>query len=245
MAWGESFRPNAFRANISPRAGDSMDLEILRDAGNGRIKVVLWNRGDLVTSFHPRAETEAGELLEHLERNTVQQDQKVRRALEQIRELRGEGGEFQENTITRREWAVRREMDARDEEDKFYELDVRIIFSEPEGTPTGWDHWEQALGYFLQYDDLNMFVEDTDYWHCRMDFLLTGTRFEFDLDGLNPEAEAPELTGEAIRYVALEGRGGSLTTLTDADSTVSRVKFRISLPDTGEARRVLRHIREG
>lgn len=244
MAWGESFRPNAFRSTIGPRAGDSMDLEILRDAGNGRVKAVLWNRGDLVVSFHPRAETEAYELLEHLERNTIQQDQKVRRALEQIRELRGEGGELQENTITRLEWTVRREMGARDEEDEFYEFDVRITFSEPEGTPTGWDHWEDALDYFLQYDDLNMFMEDTDYWHCRTDFLLTGTGFDFDLDGLDPEADEPTLSGEAIRYAAREGMGGSLTTLTDADSIVSRVKFRMEFENPGKVRPVLRNLRE-
>ena len=243
MTWGESFRPNAFRAGIGPNAGNSMDLEIMREAESGRTKLVLWNRGDLVTSFHPRAEPEARELLEHLELNAVRQDQRVRQALEQIRELRRGNGPVQESAITKREWTIRREMDAKDEEDNEVELDVRITFSEPEGKITSWDLWENALDYFLQYDDLNTFLDDTDAWHSRTDFLLTGTKFDFDLDEPSPETESPALSGKAVRYVAVESRGGDLTTLTDEENIVSQVKFRMEFDSSEETRRVLRHIR--
>lgn len=243
LDWGESFRPNAFRAAIGPRRGEAMDLEVLRDAGSGRVKMVLWNHGEPVASFHPRAETGAEELLERLERSAVTKGEKVRRALEQIRELRAGTGEE-----ASRPWVLWRTVDARDESEDGTgdcRLETEIHLTDPEGAPVDWDFWESALDYFLQYDDLNTFVGDTDCWHSRVDHLLTGTAFEFDLDELDPEAERPELSGRAARYVAVESRGREYHTYRDEDQIVSQIGFRMHFADAAAARPVLRCIKEG
>ena len=245
LDWEESFRPSAFRAGIDNTATAQMDLEILRDVTNGRVKLVLRDRGNLVASFHPKRQDQMGELLEELHRNTVRKSEKVRKALERITALLTEDGQPPpEATTTKRTYIIWREITARDEDDHEVDLETEIHFWDAQGSAVNWDFWEEALDYFLQYDTLNELMQDGDYWHSRVDFLLTGTAFKFDLEALDPEAPRLALEGEAIRYVATESMGGDLNTMTDQDSIVSRVKFRIHFVDTEKARPVLSHIKD-
>ena len=109
-------------------------------------------------------------------------------------------------------------MSALDEnESEDIELEVKIHFKEPQGNEVDWEFWVDALDSFLEYDNLNDFVQDTDYWHSQTDFLLTGSAFRFNLDRVDLRAPNVILDGEAIRYVDQKIMGGNLITLTDED----------------------------
>ena len=159
----------------------------------------------------------------------------------QLKKLRIE--KAKETTITSPRRTIERTMHALDEnESEDIELEVKIHFKEPQGNEVDWEFWVDALDSFLEYDNLNDFVQDTDYWHSRTDFLLTGSAFRFNLDRVDLRAPNVILDGEAIRYVDQKIMGGNLITLTDEDSIVSRVKFEMWFSDRDRAQRVLAYV---
>ena len=159
----------------------------------------------------------------------------------QLKKLRIE--KAKETTITSPRRTIERTMSALDEnESEDIELEVKIHFKEPQGNEVDWEFWVDALDSFLEYDNLNDFVQDTDYWHSQTDFLLTGSAFRFNLDRVDLRAPNVILDGEAIRYVDQKIMGGNLITLTDEDSIVSRVKFEMWFSDRDRARRVLAYV---
>ena len=159
----------------------------------------------------------------------------------QLKKLRIE--KAKETTITSPRRTIERTMNALDEnESEDIELEVKIHFKEPQGNEVDWEFWVDALDSFLEYDNLNDFVQDTDYWHSQTDFLLTGSAFRFNLDRVDLRAPNVILDGEAIRYVDQKIMGGNLITLTDEDSIVSRVKFEMWFSDRDRAQRVLAYV---
>ena len=239
--WGKSTGNNTFQTVISRKPANFMDLEIHQEKDTKKIKLAIRHNENLVRSFHPKQQEELQEIMEHLHKIIPKEDEKIQWALEQLKKIREE--EAQETTMTSPRWTIDRTINGLDEsESGDIELEVKIHFAEPQGNRVDWEFWVSALDYFLQYDDLNQFVQDTDYWHDRTDFLLTGSAFRFNLDRVDLEAPNLILDGEAIRYVAQETMGGDLMTLTDEDSIVSRVKFEMWFADRDRARPVLAYV---
>ena len=239
--WEKSFRKNTFQTVISKKPANFMDLEIHQEKDTKKIKLAIRHNGNLVRSFHPNQQEELQEIMELLHKNIPKEDEKIQWALEQLKKIRRE--ETQETTMTSPQWTIDRTMNALDEsESGDIELEVKIHFKEPQGKEVDWEFWVNALDYFLQYDDLNQFVQDTDYWHNQMDFLLTGSTFRFNLDGVDLDAPNLVLDGEAIRYLAKETLGAKVTPLTGEDNIVSRVKFEMWFADKDRARPVLAYV---
>ena len=136
-------------------------------------------------------------------------------------------------------WSINREWTGSDGNQEV-ELNVIIKFHEPEGWLVERSFWEEALDYFIKYDELGGFFHDRDYWHCHTDEnVVTGTAFQFDLDGLDPQADNPEIHGEAIRYRARETDRGDIITYTEEADVVSRIRCRMSFADPESARAAL------
>ena len=124
-------------------------------------------------------------------------------------------------------------------------LDVEVTFEDTKGLATVPGFWEYALDYFIQYDNLNSLVANTDYWHSRDDGMLTGTTFRFDVDGMKPDAPRQvAVSGEAVRHLATEHINGDYQTFSDDGCIVSRAGFRMVFKDGERALPVLRHIKE-
>ena len=241
IKWEKSIRNNTFQAVISRKPANFMDLEIHQEKDTKKIKLAIRHNGNLVRSFHPDQQEELQEIMEHLHRNIPKEDEKIQWALEQLKKLRAE--QTHETTITNQRWTIYRMINGLDKsENEDIELEVKIHFEEPQGNKVDWEFWVNALDYFLEYDNLNEFVQDTDYWHDRTDLLLTGSAFRFNLDRVDLQAPNVILDGKAIRYVAQETMGGNLMTLTDKDSIVSQVKFEMWFSNRDSARAVLAHM---
>ena len=244
ISWEKSFRHNTFQAAISRNPANLMDLEIHQEKDTGKIGLAIRHNGNLVRSFHPQQQEELQEIVESLNRSIPQEDAKIQWALEELKKLRGEEAKYKETTMTKPRLTINRTINALDESERGnIELEVKIHFEKPQGNKVNWGFWEDALDYFLEYDNLNDFVQDTDYWHSRTDFLLTGSAFRFNLDRVDLEAPNLILDGEAVRYMAQETLGGGMMTLTNAEDTiVSRVKFEMWFSDKERARPVLAYM---
>ena len=244
IRWEKSFRHNTFQAAIGRNAANFMDLEIHQEKDTGKIRLAIRHNGNLVRSFHPDQQEELQEIMESLNKSISRKDEKIQWALEELKKLRGEEAKYKETTMTNPRWTINRTINALDESERGdTELEVKIHFEEPQGNKVNWGFWEDALDYFLEYDNLNQFVQDTDYWHSRTDFLLTGSAFRFNLNRVDLYAPNLILDGEAIRHVAQETLGGGMMTLTnDEDNIVSRVKFEMWFSDRERARPVLAYI---
>ena len=247
LDWEESFRPGAFRATIPLRySPDTTQIEMLGRRDTGEIRLVLWHNGNPVTGFEPGPERqeELRELLDDLRDNTEQRGERVRQALEGLQSLRADREGINVTTATRKRWSIERTVNGLDEsEESHAELEVRIHFHDHQGTTVEWEFWETALDYFLQYDDLNTLMHDTDHWHSRTEEgLLTGVGFEFDLDGVDLWAPNLILDGEAIRYTATETLGGDLHTHREEGCIVSRVKLSMNFQDKDRARPLLAYL---
>lgn len=121
-------------------------------------------------------------------------------------------------------------------------LEVEVTFGSPEGEPTEQSFWEFALDYFLEADNLNAFVEDTDFWHSRENLVLTGTTFRFDFDQTKLGDSAVELAGEAVRSHAVEAPNGDYHTFADDGNVVSRVSFTMEFKNPDLAHPVVSYI---
>ena len=244
LSWEESSQPNAFRASIaSEESTDLMQLEMLREQNTGSIRLAIRHNDQLVATFHSERQKELQELMEHLQDDTDREDGRIEQTLEGLRKLRSGESQPRETTATKRKWSVERTINGLDEdEEEDIQLDVEIHFSDHQGATVDWTFWETALDFFLQYDDLNQFVQDSGHWHSRDDFLLTGTTFQSDLQSMDLEAPDLMLDGEAIRYTANEMPGGSLFTHTQEDCVVSRVKFQMRFRNRDTARPVLAYL---
>ena len=236
--WEKSTRNNTFQTVISKKPANLMDLEIHQEKNTKKIKLTIKHNGALVKSFHPDQQEELQEIMEYLHKNILKEDEKIQWALEQIKKLRRE--KTQETTATNQRWTIYRIINALDEsKNEYIELEAQILFLEPKGKRVDWEFWENALDYFLEYNNLSEFVQDTDYWHERTDFLLTGSAFRFNLDRVDLQEPNLILDGKATRYIAQETMGGDLMTLTDKDSIVSQVKFEMWFSDKDQARPIL------
>ena len=246
LSWEESSQPNAFRASIaSEESTDLMQLEMLREQNTGSIRLAIRHNDQLVTTFHSERQQELQELMEHLQDDTDREDGRIEQTLEGLRKLRSGESKPRETTATKRKWSVERSINGLDErENEDIQLDVEIHFSDHQGTTVEWSFWEDALDYFLQYDNLNQMVEDSDHWHSHHDFLLTGTGFRFNFQAVDLEAPDLMLDGEAIRYTASEIPGGGLVTHTQEDCVISRVKFQMRFRNRDTARPVLAYLAE-
>ena len=236
--WEKSTRNNTFQTVISKKPANLMDLEIHQEKNTKKIKLTIKHNGNLVKSFHPDQQEELQEIMEYLHKNILKEDEKIQWALEQLKKLRKE--ETEKTTVTNQRWTIYRIINALDEsKNEYIELEVQIRFLEPKGNSVNWEFWENALDYFLEYDNLSEFVQDTDYWHEQTDFLLTGSAFRFNLDRVDLQEPNLILDGKAIRYIAQETMRGDLMTLTDKNSIVSQVKFEIWFSDRDQARPIL------
>ena len=236
--WEKSTRNNAFQTVISKKPANLMDLEIHQEKNTKKIKLTIKHNGNLVKSFHPDQQEELQEIMEYLHKNILKEDEKIQWALEQLKKLRKE--ETEKTTVTNQRWTIYRIINALDEsKNEYIELEVQIRFLEPKGNSVNWEFWENALDYFLEYDNLSEFVQDTDYWHEQTDFLLTGSAFRFNLDRVDLQEPNLILDGKAIRYIAQKTMRGDLMTLTDKNSIVSQVKFEIWFSDRDQARPIL------
>ena len=246
LSWEESSQPNAFRASIaSEDSTDLMQLEMLREQNTGSIRLAIRHNDQLVTTFHSERQQELQELMEHLQDDADREDGRIGQTLEELRKLRSGKSKPRKTTATKRRWSVERSINGLDEdEEEDIQLDVEIHFSDHQGTTVEWSFWEDALDYFLQYDNLNQMVEDRDHWHSHDDFLLTGTGFRFDFQTVDLEAPNLMLDGEAIRYTVSEIPGGGLVTHTQEDCVVSRVKFQMHFRNRDAARPVLAYLAE-
>ena len=247
LDWEESFRPGAFCATIPLRySPDTTQIEMLGKRDTGAIRLVLWHNGNPVAGFEPgpAQQEELRALLDDLRDNTEQREERVRQALEGLQSLRADREGVSVTTATRKRWSIERTVNGLDEsEESHAELEVRVHFHDHQGATVEWEFWEMALDYFLQYDDLNTLMHDTDHWHSRTEEgLLTGVGFEFDLDGVELWAPNLILDGEAIRYTATETLGGDLHTHREEGCIVSRVKFQMTFQDKDRARPVLAHL---
>ena len=248
LGWEESFRPGAFRTTIPLRySPDTTQIEMLRKRDTGAIRLVLWHNGNPVAGFEPRPERqqELQNLLDDLQDNSEQKEKRIQQTLDGLKSLRADRKGLKVTTATRKRWSIERTVNGLDESNEAYaELEVKIHFHDHQGTTVEWEFWEMALDYFLQYDDLNTLMHDTDYWHSQTDEgMLTGVGFEFNL-GVDLWAPNLILDGEAIRYTATESMGGDLHTHRDENCIVSRVKFSMNFQDKDKARPVLAHLME-
>ena len=246
LGWEESFRPGAFRATIPLMySHETMQIEMLRKRDTGAIRLVLWHNGNPVAGFEPGPERqqELRDLLDDLQDNSEQREKRIRQTLDGLQSLRADRKELKVTTATRKRWSIERTVKGLDEsEESHTALEVKVHFHDHQGTTVEWEFWEMALDYFLQYDDLNTLMHDTDCWHSRTDEgMLTGVGFEFNL-GVDLWAPNLILDGEAIRYTATETRGVDLHTHRAENCIVSRVKFSMNFQDKDKARPVLAHL---
>ena len=243
MLWEELFRPSSFRSRMHRHMENHLDLEVHHEPETGRFRMAVRHNGDLVTSFHPERQEELRRMTEQLHRNALEDDEKIRWMLEAVSNLRHFPTKYPETTMSRTRWTIARTLTGMDEsEDEEIELNATIIFTCPDGQMVDWSFWEDALDFYLQYDDLNSFVQDRGYWHTQEKFLMTGTAFRFNLEGIDLAAPQQGLTGEGIRYEAQGSPGGTITTLTEKKNIVSQVKFEIVFNEPGRARPVLAYL---
>ena len=259
--WERSFKKNTFQTVISRKPANFMDLEIHQEQDTDKIKLAIRHNGNLVKSFRPDQQEELQEIMEHLNKNIPKAGEKIQWALEQLKKIRRE--ETEKTTMTSPQWTINRTMNALDEsESGDIELEVKIHFKEPQGKEVDWEFWVNALDHFLQYDNLNQFVQDTDYWPNQMDFLRTSSTFLFNLDGVNLEAPNLVLGGEAVRYLAMANDRvkndnpavqafwaftkktveEKVTPLPGEDNIISRVKFEMWFAERDRAQPVLAYI---
>ncbi len=138
-------------------------------------------------------------------------------------------------------WTLLRSLPGLDQEEREdTEVQIALHFQNPQGHPTPPDYWECALDYFLETDNLNQFVQDSEYWHSWWDFIISAAAFEFNLSALDPDNPSPVLPGRAVRYLAKEGIKGEYYTLTDPASVIASVDFEVHFPEPETARPVLK-----